>query len=824
VIDDQGNVTVYLYDDLNRKVAETGGLTVNSTLTNANLLGPRVIPTPTAATINNPSSIPAAEVDAQLAEAKARLNAVAPLFPSQANRVDDHPPTTRVWGYDPDNNVLISQDENGSETFAKYDAINRPIAVRVFRAGQNDSFAGDPVFAPAPVNPIPTNPSRDDEPTPTVVVGTTKQNIQYDGLSRRTLATDNNDPTTAADDSTATDAYDSLGRVIEEAQTIGGQPTKVISSAWRADALRSKLTYPNGRAEVYTYDHLDRLKSVSDQGAAQPIATYDYIGVNRVLDRVYPQNGTRETFLDNSGTVDIGYDGLRRPVDDRTLRADNSLVVSFTYVYDRMNYKLDEVKLHDAKDSEFYAYDSAYRLVSFTRAAGGIAPLQSHWTLDGAGNWTQVDGETRQHSSFNEITARTVGGTTTAVRSDDNGNETDDGTYLYTWDSMNRLRTVIRKSDNALVAVYSYDALGRRIQKVVPNSGGQNDTTDFEYDGWRSIEEWNGVDALVQQYVFGAYIDEPLVMDRNLNGDGTATGPGDERLFYNQNTLYNVYALTDTAGKIVEGYQYDAYGRPAVFDAGANGVVDFGGDDVVTPGGRSAVGNPYLFTGMRLDVETGVYDDRARYMDPVLGRFISRDPLGAWADAQNSGNAYAYVGDSPENAQDPFGLLLGSCRKKTESYVGCLNRILGTDRAAELVISGWMLAACGLTGAITGTGGAALGAGVGAIPGATLGVVSCLTLFTGYTGEVITEALIGCYHYCPPPAPVYSPVSAPECKPQKCDCMCFDKAEYFGGAQHYYYYVGVGEAESDFGCALMCMREKGTWGHYCRGHSPPPEE
>src|SRR5205085_11256951 len=124
-----------------------------------------------------------------------------------------------------------------------------------------------------------------------------------------------------------------------------------------------------------------------------------------------------------------------------------------------------EGRLHRPANSESYAYGSGYRLVSFHRAVGGIAPLQSTWTLDGVGNWKQVDGETRQHSSFNEIISRTAGGTTSIV-SDDNGNETDDGTYVYAYDAMNRLRTVTRKADNALVATYAYDAMGRRSQKV----------------------------------------------------------------------------------------------------------------------------------------------------------------------------------------------------------------------------------------------------------------------------------------------------------------------------------------------------------------------
>jgi RHS repeat-associated protein len=639
LIDDQGNVTVYLYDDLDRQVAQTGGLTVNSTtLDSADVLGPRTVVTPTNETINNPASIPNSEIDTQLTEAKSRLTAVAGLFPPLANRVDDRPPTTGIYGYDADGNVLIRSDENNSYAYTKYDAIDRPIAVRVFRAGQSDSFAGDPIFAPSPAS-LPTHHSLDDEPTFQPVDGTTIQNFQYDGLSRVTYAFDNNDPTTAADDSTVTNAYDSLNRIIEETQMLGSQPTQAIDSAWRADALRSKLTYPNGRAEVYTYDHLDRLATVKDQGAAQDIADYKYIGVDRVLERDYPINGTRETYLDNAGTTDVGYDGLRRPVEMRDLRGDDSLIVGFTYTYDRVGNKLTEGKLHDPNNSETYTYDSAYRLVTFHRAAGGITPSQTSWTLDGVGNWDAVSGgagaETRQYSSDNEIISRTSGSTTTNVVSDDNGNETDDGTYVYTYDALNRLRTATRKSDGMMVAAYAYDAEGRRIDKVVTNSGALDGTTYYDLDGQREIEEHDGAGALAQQYVYGMYVDEPLVVDGNLSGM-TPT-----RLFYFQNALYSVYALTDTTGAIVEGYQYDAYGRQTVFTApGLVGVSNFASLTNVSQGGSSQFANPFLFTGRRLDAETSLYYYRARILDPTEGRFLSRDPVPGV-------NLYEYVRDNP---------------------------------------------------------------------------------------------------------------------------------------------------------------------------------
>ena len=657
-IDDQGNVTLYLYDNLDRRVSETRGLTVNTTpLDVAKILGPREIVTPRVATINEPAVITADSINAQLAAAEARLNAVAALFPPLADRVDDDPPTTTVYGYDEDGNILILEDENDSETFSKYDGIGRRIAARVFRSGQADSHTGDPVFAPVPVSD-PANPSA----TIPAVVGTTIQDYEFDGLSRLTRATDDNGPASVADDSTMTYAYDSLGRVIEETQQIRSLPARVVSSGWRAEDLRSGLTYPNGRVVDYTYDDLDRLDTVEDHGAALSIADYDYMGSLRVARRAYPINGTVLTYLDDTGASDVGYDGLRRRVQLRHQEAGNSAFVGFTHTYDRRNNKRTEGKLHAPADSELYGYDSAYRLVQFDRgtlnaAEDAIAtlsantPLHGDWTLDGAGNWTQVDGETRQHSSFNEIIRRS-GDSVTGILFDDNGNETDDGTYTFQWDFNNRLRTVAKKAGGALVAVYSYDAANGRIRKEVFQVIG---ITDFYYDGQRVIEERDGSGILTQQYVYGGYIDEPLVMDQNANGNASANDSGDRRLFYHQSTLNSVFALTNTSGVVEEGYHYDAYGRQTVFGPGVNGVVDFGGDDIITLGGVSAFGNPYMFTGRRLDPETGHYYYRARYHDSQLGRFISRDPIGIRGGGRDLGRGYNYVDNNPLNGMDPMG-------------------------------------------------------------------------------------------------------------------------------------------------------------------------
>ena len=50
--------------------------------------------------------------------------------------------------------------------------------------------------------------------------------------------------------------------------------------------------------------------------------------------------------------------------------------------------------------------------------------------------------------------------------------------------------------------------------------------------------------------------------------------------------------------------------------------------------------------------ETGLVYYRARYYDPAVGRFVSRDPIGL----QGGINQYAYVGNNPVNLTDPLGL------------------------------------------------------------------------------------------------------------------------------------------------------------------------
>jgi RHS repeat-associated protein len=183
---------------------------------------------------------------------------------------------------------------------------------------------------------------------------------------------------------------------------------------------------------------------------------------------------------------------------------------------------------------------------------------------------------------------------------------------------------------------YAYDALGRRIAKILDATGTPL-TTRYLLDGWQEIEERDGTGATVATYVFGNYVDEVLQMLRDVDGNGTP-----ELYYYHADDLYNVMAVSDAAGQLVERYEYGDYGQPL----DPSSLSDFV---------ASSVGNPFLFTGRRYDVETGLYYYRTRCLDPAAGRFTSRDVLGIWGDPSSTGNTQAFSASSPFSRLDPFG-------------------------------------------------------------------------------------------------------------------------------------------------------------------------
>ena len=209
-----------------------------------------------------------------------------------------------------------------------------------------------------------------------------------------------------------------------------------------------------------------------------------------------------------------------------------------------------------------------------------------------------------------------VGGTSYSY--DKNGNLTFDGRRRYYYDCENRLTEVNDVNDEP-VAVYKYDFAGRRVKKII--YGSPNVVRRYIYDGDQVIEERNDNGGPLLKYYYGPGIDEPICMHRTPYGYGEGAG----LFYYHYDGLGSVVAISDANGEIVERYEYDVFGRSIVHTgAGADGIW-MTADDVTDS--KSALDNPFMFTGRRYDAETGLYYYRARYYNAYIGRFMSADPI-----------------------------------------------------------------------------------------------------------------------------------------------------------------------------------------------------
>ncbi|MBW8017968.1 MAG: RHS repeat protein, partial [Planctomycetes bacterium] len=433
------------------------------------------------------------------------------------------------------------------------------------------------------------------------------EDYRYDGLSRMVYAENNN--------SVVTRAYDSLSNTVEEVQS-----GRVIRSTY--DGLGNKLscTYPGDRIITNTYDALNRLSTTS-------AGSYDYIGPRRV----------RRFSYNNSIQNDYSYDNVKRITGtNHAGPAAVGTVDERSYSYDAMYNKIQrkDKRVGGQRLTHDYTYDDIYRLVN--TSVTSTVPRNTAYTLDGVGNRTvayTMDGTTPIPADFqmNQYT-------TTPFDSreyDDNSNlkNIDNGLATQkniTYDYRNQM-VEVDDINTGQIHTYAYDALGRRIEKVVDSGGTTPQITRYFYDGARVIEEQDNTGTTLATYVYGTYIDEVLHMRR-----GTADTAID--YYYHTDDMYNVMAVTDSAGAVVERYEYGDYGEP---------------DFILTTAG---VDNPYLFNGRRYDDETGLYYYRTRYLDPKAGRFVSRDTIGIWGDASNLGNGSAYVGNNPWTNTDPMGL------------------------------------------------------------------------------------------------------------------------------------------------------------------------
>ena len=398
------------------------------------------------------------------------------------------------------------------------------------------------------------------------------------------------------------------------------------------------MTYPNNRVVQYNYNDgpqaainevMSRLGSISNAGNTDTYAVESYLGLDNIVTEDYKDPQVK---CDLSSDDYSGLDRFGRVSDMTWWQYDNSGNLTNNLdedVYWRLNLDgnvTDQIELaaNMSQVENGFGYDAMGRLASYSQQIDWGTAATSSYSYDSVGN--NIDSATGgQYDLANEettIIGSSVSRRLRRGRQHANPQHGRRGDLRNAWD---RLVEVYNPSTSTIVARFSYDGTGRRVEQLtgftpgdLKATGSATSVTRYYYSGQQLVESdtaVNGVTTTRYQYLWSPrYIDAPILRD-TLNTDGSVN-LGD-RIFYLTDANYNVTAVVGMSGgswQVVERDRYDAYGKVTVCSPNGNPI----------GGNASQFGNTILYAGETFDSSTGLYYDRARYYDPQLGRFISQ--------------------------------------------------------------------------------------------------------------------------------------------------------------------------------------------------------
>ncbi len=415
--------------------------------------------------------------------------------------------------------------------------------------------------------------------------------------------------------------------------------TGTISYTYLPTGEKSSVTLPGGGAWTYDYsatmsvlpeespDKLSRmlLKVIDDQGRDVRYV-FDATGrMHEAISNITYQNQAEVSYV----KTEYVYDGIPQGYYSRgylqrirhtwnwidpMVGWQDSVLVQNDYTYDNNGNRLTNT-ISDATGplrTETYGYDELARLTSVNYGDGQTQT----YSFDPMGNRLQkadsVHGtENYTYNAANMLLTRSAN----AYTNDANGNTLTGGGRTNTWDGQNRLTQCVY---NGTTTTHTYGSDGLRRRTVEGAT-----TTDYVLDGQGVVR------TLVNNVVDRTY----------LHG---ARGPEYERVGANDPVWYlydglgSVLGTVDKNGTVVSTRKYDVYG--------------------VVRGSTGPSGTKHKFVGSLghpSEGETGLVYMRARYYDPLAGRFASEDP------ARHGVNWYAYAGNAPTRFVDPDGRAYG---------------------------------------------------------------------------------------------------------------------------------------------------------------------
>ena len=498
------------------------------------------------------------------------------------------------YSYDDNNNRSSLTNARGKTTSYTYDAANRRVKI-TDPLGRSKAFAYDVlgnVVSETDGNGQVVRFTYDDVNRLTFIAYADGSNVSY--------SYDMDGNRTAMTDHLGTTSYtyDALNRVVSVRRFDGN----VVGYTYTPVGKRSSLTYPDGRSVQYQYDSSNKLTNVVDwTGRRETTYAYDQIGN---LKTVHLPNGVLSTY---------GYDAANRLISVLNASPENVLS-SFSYVLDNVG---NRIQITSGGGTTRYGYDGLNRLTSWSTGSAQA----SNYVYDSVGNKI----------------AATINGIPVSFSYDDADELLTAGPVSFTYDKSGNRST---KTVGQFTTAYGWDLANRLISVSGPFTN-----TRYEYDG-----DGNRV-AGVRQSAKSAYVTDilrilPVVISERGSGPSInylhggsliASVIEDNPTYFDHDGLGSTSDISNSAGHSEQEFEYDPWGASP---------------DLINPFRTTT---SYRFAGQALDVD-GLYYMRARYYDPLVGRFLSRDPVGTRIGNPFDQNRYTYARNNPVRYLDPSGL------------------------------------------------------------------------------------------------------------------------------------------------------------------------
>jgi len=333
-------------------------------------------------------------------------------------------------------------------------------------------------------------------------------------------------------------AYDARDRLISRTDPDG----TTISYTYDAAGNRTSVTTPAGTTS-YTFDALNRTQTVIDP--SQGVTTYSYDAAGNLVYTTYP-NGTSET---------RSYDSLNRLT---YLENDgpSGVIFSYKYTLDAEGNRTEVVE--NTGRTVQYTYDALDRLTQEAISDAVFGDRTMDYTYDPVGNRLSLNnfgGEgltTDTYDANDRLMSEDLAGQTTQYTYDADGNTLSqiasptDETF-YQWNAAGELvEADVTSASGTTHETYKYNADGIRVATTT-----------------NGVETRYLIDT-VQPYaqVLLEYRPSGLIVASYVYGNGLISqSRGGVLSYYQKDGLGSTTALTDASGAVTDRYVYDAFGR-----------------------------------------------------------------------------------------------------------------------------------------------------------------------------------------------------------------------------------------------------------------------